>query len=406
MQNLNHYLRLPGRARRRRQRGWVYMGCGMKKAIISLILLAFTASAFAATNADLRPDAPERYVVQPGDTLWGIATRFLKDAWRWPELWKMNRSQVRNPHRIYPGDVLVLDRSGGRPTLRIDTVRVGPRIRVEARDTDAIPSIPPSAIEPFLSKPMVIGRDDLQSMPYIMATQEDRVAIGAGNIAYVQGLAQSEATRWQVFRRGDQLIDPDTNELLGYIAIYLGEAQLLRRGDISTVEITKASQEMLRGDRLVPVPAEPPLFAYVPHPPQDKIRGRIIKTYGGIGETGPLGIVVLSKGTRDGLETGNVLAIYRDQRSARYAQRTEPIWGRAGPTGTDKRIPYYPAIDDPRHSRVFESSRGAVREADFAALPPERYGLIMVFRVFERASYALVMSATRPVSEEEIITNP
>jgi hypothetical protein len=386
----------------------------MKKAIISLILLAFVGQVLAATNADLRDDAPDRYVVQSGDTLWGIATRFLRDAWRWPELWKMNRSQVRNPHRIYPGDVLVLDRSGRQPTLRLETTRLGPRIRVEARDADAIQSIPPSAIEPFLSKPLIIGRDDLEGAPQIMATQEDRVALGAGNIAYVQGLAQTQvssgeiesATRWQIFRRGDPLVDPDTNELLGYIAIYLGEAQLLRRGDISTVEITKASQEILRGDRLLPVPADPPLFAYVPHPPQDKVRGRIIKTYGGIGETGPLGIVVLSRGTRDGLEAGNVLAIYRDQRSARYAQRTEPVFGRTGPTGSDNRIPYYPAVDDPRHSRIFQSSSGAVREKDFAALPAERYGLVLVFRAFERASYALVMSATRPVSETDIITNP
>lgn len=382
------------------------MGCAMKKAIISLILLAFAGLALAATTADLREDAPDRYVVQPGDTLWGIATRFLKDAWRWPELWKMNRAQVRNPHRIYPGDVLVLDRSGAQPTLRLDTARLSPRIRVEPREADAIQSIPPSAIEPFLSKPLVVQRDELDPAPQIMATQEDRVALGAGNIAYVSGVGNTDVARWQIFRRGDPLVDPDTNELLGYIAVYLGEAQLIRRGEIATVEITKAVQEIFRGDRLLPAPAEPPLFAYVPHPPQDKIRGRIIKTYGGIGETGPLGIVVLSKGTRDGLENGNVLAIYRDQRSARYAQRTEPLWGRAGPTGSDKRIPYYPASEDPRHSRVFQSSSGRVREEDFAALPAERYGLVLVFRTFERASYALVMSATRPVTEDDIITNP
>ena len=382
------------------------MGCAMKKAIISLILLAFAAAALAASTADLRQDAPDRYVVQPGDTLWGIATRFLKDAWRWPDLWKMNRSQVRNPHRIYPGDVLVLDRSGGQATLRLETTRLGPRIRVEPRDAEAIRSIPPSAIEPFLSKPLVIQRDDLEAMPFIMATQEDRVALGAGNIAYVRGVADSDATRWQLFRRGDPLTDPDTNELLGYVAIYLGEAQLLRRGEVSTIEITKAAQEVVRGDRLVPLPPEPPLFAYVPHPPQDNVRGRIIKTYGGIGETGPLGIVVLSKGTRDGLEPGNVLAIYRDQRSARYAARTEPLYGRAGLTGSDSRIPYYPTIDAPRNSGVFQSSSGPVRESDFASLPPERYGLLLVFRTFERASYALVMNATRPVAELDIITNP
>ena len=383
------------------------MGCAMKKAIISLIfLLTFAGLGLSATTSDLREDAPERYTVVPGDTLWGIATKFLRDAWRWPELWKMNRNQVRNPHRIYPGDVLVLDRTGGRPTLRIETGRLSPRIRVEPREEDAIQTIPPSAIEPFLSKPLVIGRDDLDSAAQIIATQEDRVALGAGNIAYIQGIGQGTETRWQIFRRGDQLIDPDTKESLGYIALYLGEAELTRRGDISTVAITKAVQEIVRGDRLLPLPADKPLFAYVPHPPQDKVSGRIIKTYGGIGETGPLGIVVLSRGTRDGLEPGHVLALFRDQRSARYGERTEAIFGRTGPTGSDRRIPYYPAAEDPRNSRIFESSAAPVRESDFASLPAERYGIVLVFRTFERASYALVMRATRPVSELDIIANP
>src|SRR5687768_12393587 len=151
----------------------------MKKAIISLIfLLSLAVAAFAATtSADLKPDAPNRYTVVPGDTLWGIATRFLKDPWRWPELWKMNRSQIRNPHRIYPGDVLVLDRSGTQVSMRIET-RAGPRIRVEPRDADAIQSIPPSVIEPFLSKPLIVHANELNSAPQIIATQEDRVALG------------------------------------------------------------------------------------------------------------------------------------------------------------------------------------------------------------------------------------
>ena len=252
----------------------------------------------------------------------------------------------------------------------------------------------------------MIGPDDLKSAPQIIATQEDRVALGAGNIAYVEGLAKDNSTRWQIFRRGDPLIDPETKESLGFIAIYLGEAQLTRRGDISTVEITKASQEILRGDSLLPVPGDKPVFAYVPHAPQSAVRGRIVHTYGGIGETGPLGIVVLSKGSRDGLESGHVLALYRDQRSARYAERTEPIFGRTGPTGNDKRMPYYPAPDDPRNSPILQDTPRPVREADFAQLPAERYGLVLVFRTFERASYALVMQATRPVSIADIIANP
>jgi hypothetical protein len=211
--------------------------------------------------------------------------------------------------------------------------------------------------------------------------------------------------RWQVFRRGDPLIDPENKQLLGYIATYLGEAELRRRGELSTIEITKAAQEVYRGDRLVPVSSESPVFAYVPHAPQNQVQGRIVSTYGGLWETGPLAIVTLSKGKRDGLEVGHVLALFRDQRSARYAGRTEPLFGRQGPTGDDKRIPYYPADLPVRDSPLFDRAP-PVRESDFSQLPAERYGLVLVFRTFDRASFALVMQASRPVAVADIISNP
>lgn len=380
----------------------------MKKAIISLIfLLSFCLAALAATtSADLRPDAPNRYTVVPGDTLWGIAIRFLKDPWRWPELWKMNQSQIRNPHRIYPGDVLVLDRSGTDVRLRLETSRVGPRARIEPRDVDAIQSISPSVIEPFLSKPLVVTATELDSSPRIIATQEDRVALGAGNIAYADGLSGGQETRWQIFRRGDPLVDPETKQTLGYIGIYLGEAEMLKRGQISTISITKATQEIVRGDKLIPLPKENPVFAYVPHAPAKPVTGRVIATYGGLREAGPLSIIILSKGTRDGLEVGHVLALHRDQRSSRFGARTEPLFGREGPTGNDKRIPYYPApASASRDSPVIDRAP-PVRESDFAQLPAERYGLVMIFRTFDRASYGLVMQASQPVVVEDIFSNP
>ncbi|HYC44239.1 MAG TPA: LysM domain-containing protein [Burkholderiales bacterium] len=379
----------------------------MKKSIISLILLLSLAVATiaATTGPEVRADAPNRYTVVPGDTLWGIATRFLRDPWRWPELWRMNQAQIRNPHRIYPGDTLVLDRTGGSPVMRLEQARVGPRVRIEPRDADAIQTIPPSVIEPFLSKPLVVTAKELDSAAEIVATQEDRLAIGAGNVAYVRGLNGSAETRWQVFRRGDPLVDPESKELLGYVGVYLGEAQLRRRAQISTIEITKAPQEIYRGDKLVPIPPEAPIFAYVPHAPQKKVEGRIISTYGGLYETGPLGIVALSRGTRDGLEVGHVLALYRDQRSARYTERTEPVFGRIGPTGRDDRIPYYPAELAGRDAPVFHTDP-PVRDADLQGLPAERYGLLMVFRTFDRASFALVMQASRPVAVTDIVTNP
>ena len=381
-------------------------GLGMKKAIISLILLlSFGAWAVAADSPEVRADAPERYTVVRGDTLWSIASRYLKDPWRWPQLWNMNRAQIRNPHRIYPGDVLVLERTGGQVRIRVETTHVEPRIRIEPRPSDAVQTIAPSDIEPFLSRPLVIGPNDLDDAPEIVATEEDRVVLGAGNIAYVRGIDGTNERRWQIFRRGDPLRDPATREVLGYTATYLGEAELRRRGELSTIAVTKAAQEIYRGDKLVSFPAETPVFTYVPHAPDVAVQGRVISTYGGLWETGPLAIVALSKGSRDGLEVGHVLALHRDQRSARYAQRTEPLYGRAGPTGSDSRIPYYPAELQGREGRLYASAP-PVRDSDFAQLPAERYGLVMVFRTYDRASFALVMQASRPVAVTDIITNP
>jgi LysM domain-containing protein len=377
----------------------------MKKAIISLIfLLTFATPAVAASPEEVRPDAPERYTVVPGDTLWGIASRFLKSPWRWPELWELNRTQIRNPHRIYPGDVVVLERKGNQVFARLETTRLSPQVRSEPLESAAIPTIAPSDIEPFLSKPLVITATELDGTPQIVATQEDRVAVGSGNTAYAEKLAP-EDSRWQIFRRGDPLIDPETKETLGYVAIYLGEAALVRRGDISTIAITRATQEIYRGDKLLPVPKDHPVFSYVPHAPQAAVQGRIVSTYGGLWETGPLSIVALSRGTRDGLEVGHVLALYRDQRSTRYAQRTEPNYGRSGPTGNDDRITYYPAPLAVRSSPLYTKGQ-PVQEGDFSQFPAERYGVVMVFRTFERASFAIVMHATRPVAVADIIVNP
>jgi len=381
----------------------------MKKAIISLILLlSLPLIALAAAAApELKADAPDRYTVVRGDTLWALAGKYLKDPWRWPELWNMNREQIRNPHRIYPGDVLVLERSGAQVRLTVEpkAEKLSPRVRIEPLDNQAIQTITPSDIEPFLSRPLVVAPGELEPFPEIMATEEDRVVLGAGNIAYVRGLERTADSRWQLFRRGDPLVDPESGQVLGYTALYLGEAELRRRADVSTIAITKAVQEIYRGDKLRAFPREAPVFTYVPHAPQTAVQGRVVSTYGGLWETGPLAIVTISKGTRDGIEIGHVLALHRDQQSARYAQRTEPLYGRAGPTGNDRRIPYFPA-DVAGRDRPVYASAPPVKDSDFAQLPAERYGLVMVFRAFERASFALVMQASRPVSVSDILTNP
>ncbi len=385
------------------------MGCSMGKAIISLILLLAPLSpAFAASSEDLQESAPDTYTVVKGDTLWGISGRYLKQPWRWPELWKMNQDQIRNPHLIYPGDVIVLDRSAQDARLRViqtGTVKLSPRIRAEPLATQAVPSITPAAIAPFLSKPLVVGQDELASAPRIIATQESRVALGAGDIAYVEGLSKEKGPSWQIYRRGDPLIDPDTGETLGYEATYLGEARVRQFGEVSTIEIVTSAQEIYREDRLLPASKELPTFAYVPRAPQKNVKGYIISNYGSMQETGPMSIVALSRGSKDGLEVGHVLAIYRNQRAARYALRTSPLYGRSGLSGENSGRPYYGQEITPRDASLYPHPK-PISEEDLARLPSERYGLVMVFRTFDRTAYGLVMEASRQVSINDVVTNP
>src|SRR5665647_1505199 len=286
------------------------------------ITVAMLAAALAATplmaqqraQAGLQDNAPDRYVVVSGDTLWSISAKFLKDPWRWPEMWKLNQEEIKNPHLIYPGDVIVLDRSGSRPELRIeigDTVKLSPRIRAEDTSKQAVPSIPPRVIEPFLSRPLVIEPDGLDRAPRIIAAQADRVYLGSGDVAYVSGIKDAKLNSlWQIYRPGNPLIDPDSQKTLGYEAVFLGDSKVIKTGDPATIEIFAAQQEIGKGDRLVAL-ADLLLNSYAPHAPKVLIQGYIIATRGGLRETGPQNVVTLNKGRSDGLEPGHVLALLR-----------------------------------------------------------------------------------------------
>jgi hypothetical protein len=348
----------------------------------------------------IKPDAPDRYTVVPGDTLWGISQRYTDSPWRWPELWNMNREQIRNPHLIYPGYVIILDRERAQltiappgtepvpgapvtpgappttapttPTTPPGTVKLGPRVRAESLAKQEIPSIPPSVIEPFLSRPLVIEPDGLEKAPTIIATQADRVVLAAGNSAYVRGLGAAKDETWHVYRKGVALVDPDTNKTLGYEAVYLGTAQLTRPGEPATVVLTSAVQEVELGDKLVAA-GRPQPVNYAPRAPGAQIKGRVIGIYGGVakvGEAGPQQIISINRGKADGVEVGHVLALYNLGGTVRDA--TKP---RNAP---DARI----------------------------QLPDERAGLAFVFRVFDRISYALIMQLTRPVSPLDVVQTP
>lgn len=348
----------------------------MRNFIISLILL-FSVSplARAAASIPLQDNPPDKHVVVKGDTLWGIAGSFLKEPWRWPDIWNLNREQVKNPHLIYPGDVIVLNLVDGKPRLQfadkqsLETVRLSPSTRSESLSPEsrAIPSVAPAIIAPFLGQPLIIEERFLDSAPVIVRAEEGRVVIGAGNSAYAIGLEKTSGIHWNIYRPGKILSDLETREVLGQEAIYLGRAKVVKFGDPSTLEITESAREINAGDRLVPV-TDAPVNAYVPHAPERFVSGSIISAYGGVAEAGKHNVVTLSMGKRDGLEIGHVLAIYRRGGSASV------IDGQGGKTTL--------------------------------TMPDERSGLVFIFRVFDKLSYALVVQSSRPVHMQDIVQTP
>ena len=347
--------------------------------------LVLCATAAAADAPVLQDGVPDRYEVQKGDTLWGIAGKFLKDPWRWPDVWRMNRDEIRNPHRIYPGDVIVLDRSSGEPRLALErpAVRLSPTVRSSALDAEAIPSIPPGDIEAYLSRPLITDLGALANAPRIVAGKDARVLRGENDSVYVAGLTEANGVLWYVYREGRRFYAADSGDFLGQEQRFLGIARVERFGEVSTVRLQGATEEIMVGDRLVPAPPEA-LVNYVPHAPTAKINGRIIATSRDSIEVGRGWIVTIDKGSADGLDVGSVLAIYRS----------------------------VPPLRDPRPStepeqmfRMLDQTRFFQRDS-YLQIPDERSGLMFVFRVFDRVSYALVLNTTDPVHIGDFARNP
>ena len=348
--------------------------------------------------SELAANAPDRYTIKSGDTLWAISRLYLKSPWRWPELWGMNIDEIRNPHRIYPGQVLILERNEGFARLRLEggdqgeppAVKVAPRTRYEMLGDLALPTLRSTAIDAFLAEPIIVNDAGLKSAPRIVAAQDSRVLITSGDRVYARGPEgspllddQPKEQYFRVFRNATPLKDPGSGEILGYEAQYVGKAVMARgegstdtedgKGKTSqavvpaTIDIILGKEEMRVGDRLLP---EPPrqLQTYTPRAPTEKVQGRIVSVYGNaVINAGQNQVVAINKGSADGMEPGIVLSILKDG------------------------------------ARVIDKSDGG---RTLMKLPDERNGLLMVFRTFERVSYALILEITDGVRVGDRLINP
>ena len=375
--------------------------------------MAGLAAAQAPTGpVQLRENAPELHTVVKGDTLWSISSKFLKSPWRWPDLWRMNREQIRNPHWIYPGQVMVLDRNAeGGPTLRFlqqsqqaavateerGVVRLSPQIRAEARAGAAIPSIAPGDIEPFMLRNRVVGAETFNDAPQIVKSVDARVTFATADAVYAVGIKPAMGKVFMLFRKGRELRDPSITarpwykwrhnepdpQIIGYEATYLGDAKVLTDGDVAKLEIVSVKREVQVGDYLIPQPPSETM-AYVPRPPDAKVEGLILTLPNGISEAGKTDVVTVNLGKRDGLEVGHVLAVYKPRETFDNPRFKEP---------TLNWIPFWP--------------KQPYAEPPTLDIPEERVALVFVFRVFEGISYGLVMnSGTDTLRANYIVRNP
>ena len=336
--------------------------------------------------SELAPDAPDSYTVKRRDTLWDVSKLFLKSPWRWPELWGMNLQQIRNPHLIFPGQILYLDKSNGTARLRVaqsvgttvgpnGTVKLSPRVREGSLD-DAITTVPVHLLESFFNEAVIFDTsEELLKAPRVVATQEGRVMVSRGETAYVRGEIGGRRD-WRLFREPKPLRDPTTKEVLGYEAAYVGTLELIREGlegtgadgqpvvIPSTFTVSSIRQESSVGDRLSPVPPRE-FDNLVPHAPKQDVGGQIVSIYGESLSAGQNQIVTLNRGAREGVDRGQVLALWRD-----------------GSAAKDK------------------------VSGQMMKLPDERHGLLFVFRVFEHMSYALILNVQEPVKPGDRFTQP
>lgn len=326
-----------------------------------------TTPAPAPAPVRVRSAAPLRYVVKKGDTLWDIAAHFIRDPWQWPEVWVVNR-QVKNPHLIYPGDVLELRWLDGKPqVVRTESAveRMSPQVREIPLD-QAVPAIPIDAIRNFLRGPRLVTPEELAAAPVVVAFDEDRVIAGAGTDVYVTNLKSQEYQAYSVIQVGEPYVDPDNGELLGYEAIPQATAEVKDYGgEVATLDLVESFRETRIGSRLLPIAAEEFQANFFPHAPDKPVNGKIISVFDGVSQIGQFQIVALNRGALHGMEPGHVLSIFQTGRKVK-----DPING------------------------------GVVR------LPDQYAGMLMVFKVSGRLSYGLVMSAERAIHILDRVDKP
>ena len=331
--------------------------------VASLVLGSL--NAFSQSTSPLAGDHPDEYVVQVGDTLWDIAATFLNDPWYWPEIWYVN-PQIENPHLIYPGDVIGLIYVDGQPrvsTVRAGTYRLSPQARVTPL-SEAVTSIPYDAVAAFLSTGVILEKDEVKELPYLVATKGDHLIASAGNTIYVRNATERAGTTFNVVHVGDPLVDPDDDRLIGYQGILIGETTMRRGGDPATFLLNESKQEAIQGDVLVPAEVDVPLN-FFPRAPSSTIDGRIISVVGGVTQIGQYQVVVLNRGSSDGLSVGDVLTVYQQGEEVRDHVRGENI-----------------------------------------KLPDEEAGTVMVFKVYGDIGYGLVMEATNAIHIHDYVRNP
>lgn len=368
----------------------------MKKRLLGIVAACLLAGVVQAeAPVDIKDSAPERYTVVQGDTLWGIASRYLNDPWRWPEIWEANQ-QVNNPHLIYPGDVLLLCSIRGRSVVAIDLgggcaqvearmasgspmdnvqklsgsgndYKLLPRVR-EMPLTLAIPAIPLQEIQRFLNYSRVVTKSELDNAPYVMAGADSRIVLGAGDALYVRNVKKQlqPETAYGVYRAGVRYIDPETKEVLGYEAEDIGAGKIVAmNGEVGTLEIARTTQEIRIEDRLLPLESQRVSSLFHPSNPEGVKPGSVLRIFNSISAGAQYSVIVVNRGELDGVRQGHTFALYK--------------------------------------------KGGVVRDRvgkDYVKLPSERAGLAMVFRTFPRVSYALILRSTRPIKEGDEIRPP